>query len=202
MRRTAAVLVGLGLVLTGCGGGTAETAGAGPTGSATRDGSTAAEVSGSAVAPCPDLPTAAPRDDGLPDLTLPCLGDGPEVNLAHLRGVPTVVNVWAAWCTNCDREMPLFADAVDRYGDQVRFFGVHAWAARDYGLRSEADFGVPFPSVHDEDGDRVRKALRATGPPQTFYVDAEGRVVGRKVGEIKSAEEFDELVQANLGVRP
>ena len=150
---------------------------------------------------CPDLEPASPRPDGLPDLELPCLDDGPAVNLADLRGTPTVVNVWAAWCTNCDREMPLFADAMDRAGGSVRFFGIHYKAPRGYAHQSEDDFGVPFASVHDGDGDKVARALRATAPPQTFFVAADGKVVGRKVGEITSQAELDELIQRYLDVR-
>jgi len=150
---------------------------------------------------CPQLDRAQPRDDGLPDLDLPCLEDGPSVNLADLRGTPTVLNVWAAWCTNCDREMPLFADAMDRAGDRLRFFGVHYKATRAQGRTSEDDFGVPFPSAHDGDGDLTVARLRATAPPQTFFVSADGKVVGRKVGEITSQDELDGLVEQYLGVR-
>jgi len=150
---------------------------------------------------CPQLDRAQPRDDGLPDLELPCLEDGPAVNLADLRGTPTVLNVWAAWCTNCDREMPLFADAMDRAGDRLRFFGVHYKATRDQGLASEDDFGVPFPSAHDGDGDLTVARLGAYAPPQTFFVAADGEVVGRKVGEITSQGELDGLVEQYLGVR-
>jgi len=153
-----------------------------------------------ATGPCPDLERVAPRAGGLPDLELPCLGDGPAVRLSDLRGVPTVVNVWAAWCTNCDREMPLFADAVERAGDDVRFFGIHYKATREQGLQSEADFGVPFPSAHDEDGDLVVAAIRAYAPPQTFFVTADGRLAGRRIGEITSQRELDRLVQRYLGV--
>jgi thiol-disulfide isomerase/thioredoxin len=123
------------------------------------------------------------------------------VNLADLRGVPTVINVWAAWCTNCDREMPLFADAVERAGDRLRFLGVHYKAPQDYGLRSVDDFGVPFPSVHEEDGDLVVQRLGAYAPPQTYFVTADGRVAGREIGEITSQQRLDDLVRRYLGVR-
>jgi len=150
---------------------------------------------------CPRLQPAAVRPDGLPDLELPCLEDGPAVNLKDLRGTPTVLNVWAAWCTNCDREMPLFASAMDRADDKLRFFGVHYKATRGQGQASEEDFGVPFPSVHDPDGDRTALALKATAPPQTFFVTADGKVVGHEVGEIESQDELDGLVERYLGVR-
>ena len=150
--------------------------------------------------PCPDVKHVAPRADGLPDLTLPCLGDGPAVRLSDLRGVPMVLNVWAAWCTNCEREMPLFADAAARAGSDLRFLGVHYKATREQGLQSVQDFGVPFPSVQDEDGDRVVKELGAYAPPQTFFVTADGRVAGHKIGEITSQDELDQLIARYLGV--
>lgn len=152
------------------------------------------------TATCPRLDRADPREDGLPDLELPCLGDGPSVRLSDLRGVPTVLNVWAAWCTNCEREMPLFADAERRAGDKLRFLGIHYKASRDDALEAEDRFGVPFASVHDGDGDRVASALRVIGPPQTFFVTADGRVAGREVGEITSRRMFDRLVDRHLGV--
>ena len=192
----AAALVAMALVLSACSTGTADE-------SRSRSAGDARAASGPAAAstaPGPDLEPAAPVDGGLPDLELPCLGEGPALNLADLRGVPTVVNVWAAWCTNCEREMPLFAAARARAGDRVRFLGVHYKAPRDYGLQSEVDFGVPFPSVHDEDGDRVVRELGAYAPPQTFFVAADGRVVGRKIGEIASGRELAVLVEEHLEV--
>ncbi len=150
--------------------------------------------------PCPDVEHVPPRADGLPDLELPCLGDGPAVRLSDLRGVPMVLNVWAAWCTNCEREMPLFADAAARAGSDLRFLGVHYKATREQGLQSVDDFGVPFPSVFDEDGDLVVKELGAYAPPQTFFVTADGRVAGREIGEITSQDELDRLIARYLGV--
>jgi cytochrome c biogenesis protein CcmG, thiol:disulfide interchange protein DsbE len=149
---------------------------------------------------CPQLVHAAPVDDGLPDLTLPCLGRGPAVNLADLRGKPLVLNVWAAWCGNCRREMPLFREAIDRAGHRVAFFGVHYKAPRGFGLQSAHDFGVPFPSVQDSDGDKVVEALHAYAPPVTLFVAADGTLRGREIGEIRSESELEGLVHRYLGV--
>jgi thiol-disulfide isomerase/thioredoxin len=167
-----------------------------------RSGTAHAEASTSAyVLPeCPRLPAAKPVVGGLPDLRLPCLGGGPSVDLADLRGTPTVLNVWAAWCEICNEEMPVLAAGMHRAGDRVRFFGVHYNAAEKYGEQSAADFGVPFASVHDEDGDRVTRGLRVAGPPQTFFVTADGKVAGRKIGAIRSRAELDRLVRRYLGV--
>lgn len=151
--------------------------------------------------PCPELPVAEARADGLPALTLPCLGPGPDVRLSDLRGTPTIINVWAAWCTNCDREMPLFSRLQDEAGARLRLLGVHYKAPREFALRSAAAFDVSFPSVHDEDGDKTAAGLGAPGPPTTLFVTADGRVAGRKIGEIRSFAELSRLVSEHLGVR-
>jgi cytochrome c biogenesis protein CcmG/thiol:disulfide interchange protein DsbE len=150
---------------------------------------------------CPRVKRVAPRADGLPALDLPCLGGGPRVRLSDLRGTPMVLNVWAAWCTICDEEMPQLATGMRRAGDRLRFFGVHYKAPEKYGVQSAADFGVPFPSVHDEVGDRIATALRVAAPPQTLFVTADGRIAGRKVGAITSQAQLDGLVRRYLGVR-
>lgn len=200
----ALLLVASVALLAGCGGDApvAPASPATPSASSAAGGPSAASTTAAArpARACPDLPRAQPVEGGLPPLRLPCLGEGPDVRLSDLRGTPTVLNVWAAWCINCDREMPLFARAVRDYGDAVRFVGVHYKASREAGLTSEDDFGVPFWSVHDEDGDRVARRLRAGAPPQTLFVDADGRVVGRKVGEIRSQREMQDLVERYLGV--
>ena len=150
---------------------------------------------------CPRLAHAEPRKDGLPDLELPCLGKGPAVRLSDLRGVPTVLNVWAAWCRTATARCRCSPTPSSGPATQVRFFGIHYKATQAQGLQAEDDFGVPFPSVHDEDGDLTTKALRPLlGPPQTFFVTADGRVAGREAGEITSSRQLDRLVKRYLGV--
>jgi cytochrome c biogenesis protein CcmG/thiol:disulfide interchange protein DsbE len=190
------------VLVTGCSG---SSDGSSPAGSPSSPsaGTRAAGTTRSAytLPACPRLPHRAVRTGGLPDLRLPCLGGGPEVRLSDLRGTPTVLNVWAAWCSICDEEMPVLADGMRRAGDKVRFFGVHYKAPEKYGERSAADFGVPFPSVHDDDGDRTVAALRTTAPPQTLFYAADGSLKGRKIGAITSRAQLDSLVQRYLGVR-
>jgi cytochrome c biogenesis protein CcmG, thiol:disulfide interchange protein DsbE len=187
-----AALTAAAALLGGCGGsaGSPRTPGA----------TTTRAVAAAALPACPALPSARPRADGLPPLKLDCLGKGPAVRLSDLRGTPLVLTVWAAWCTNCAREAPLFTALHRRAGDRLRFFGVHYKAERAFGLAAARDFGVFYPSVHDADGDRTVKALRATAPPQTFFVAANGRVAAHHVGEITSEAQLESLVAKYLGV--
>jgi cytochrome c biogenesis protein CcmG/thiol:disulfide interchange protein DsbE len=180
------------VLVAGCGGNASQ--------ATTRTAATKAGLDIDAVPPCPVTHHVAPRGDGLPPLTLHCLGAGPVVRLSDLRGTPMVLNVWAAWCTNCAEEAPLFAALHKAAGERVRFFGIHYQAARGYGLRSARDFEMFFPSVHDADGVQTIKALKAPSPPETWFVTADGRVAYRHRGVLTSQQQLDSYVETYLGV--
>jgi thiol-disulfide isomerase/thioredoxin len=120
-------------------------------------------------------------------MTLPCLGPGPDVEMAAHRGVPQLVNVWASWCIPCQREMPLLQAAHDVAGGRVLFLGVDTADSRDSALGFLAATGVTYPQVVDAEG-RYRAALGTPGVPITVVVDGEGRVVHREVGELTPTE--------------
>jgi cytochrome c biogenesis protein CcmG/thiol:disulfide interchange protein DsbE len=182
------------VLVAGCSGGNASRA-------TTRPSALQAGLDIDAVPPCPATSHAAPRNDGLPSLTLPCLGAGPPVRLSDLRGTPMVLNIWAAWCGNCADEAPLFTALHKAAGDKLRFFGVHYQAKRGYGLRSARDFDMFFPSVHDADGAQTEKAFLARNPPQTWFVTADGRVAYRHRGVLTSQRQLDAYVATYLGVK-
>jgi thiol-disulfide isomerase/thioredoxin len=67
-----------------------------------------------------DLPIGATA----PDLKLETL-DGKPANLsAYLGKVPVMIEVWAAWCENCEALAPRILAAKKKYGNQVRFIGL------------------------------------------------------------------------------
>ena len=198
--RLVSLAVLLALAATGCGADATPAA----RGTAGTSGNASARDSSYVLPSCPNLPhrkVSAKGAPALPDLELPCLGSGPAVRLSDLRGTPTVLNVWAAWCTICDKEMPVLGSAMHRAGDRVRFFGVHYKASAAFGRQSAADFGVPFPSVQDADGDRTTLALRVQGPPTTLFYGGDGHLAGRHAGAITSQAEMDRLVRRYLGVQ-
>jgi cytochrome c biogenesis protein CcmG, thiol:disulfide interchange protein DsbE len=180
-------------LVTGCGMGNASQA-------STRTAATKAGLDIDAVPACPATKRVAPRADGLPPLTLKCLGAGPAVRLSDLRGTPMVLNIWAAWCPNCADEAPLLTALHQKAGAKLRFFGIHYQAARGFGLQSARDFDMFFPSVHDGDGAATIKALKAPNPPETWFVTADGRVAYRHRGVLTSQSQLDTYVATYLGV--
>ena len=145
--------------------------------------------------PCP-----AGLGPAMPDVVLPCLGGGSDVELrAQAPGRPTLVNVWASWCAPCAEEAPELVAFHERAGDRVGVVGVLTQDVLNRGLAFSRDFGMRYPSVVDDDGDVLRAF--APGPPVTLFLDAQGRVVHRRSGAFRDLAELEGLVAEHLGVR-
>ncbi|WP_324276988.1 TlpA disulfide reductase family protein [Blastococcus brunescens] len=168
-------------LLAGC--ATAE-----PNVTSARTGPATAEAAPPAPA-CEQLPedTVPAGADALPQLTLPCLGPGPDVDLHRLTGRPTLVNLWATWCGPCREEMPLLQEAYARHGEQVRFLGVDVQDDPEAARWFLDEHGIDYPHAVDADGELLRQ-LGIRGLPVTLALDADGRVVDRAVGQLTSAE--------------
>ena len=147
---------------------------------------------------------AAPADGAvpegaLPQVTLPCLGGGADVDLSTLRG-PMVVNLWAQWCGPCREELPYYQRLHERAGDRVEVLGVDYQDTRpDWALDLLRETGVTFPSVADPGGE-LRVPLRVRGLPGILFVDEDGRLVHQECAVIESYEQLTGLVEQHLGV--
>jgi thiol-disulfide isomerase/thioredoxin len=158
----------------------------------------AKEQAGIADCPAPDSP--APQvEKPLPEVTLPCLGGGRDVDLSTLRG-PMVVNLWAQWCGPCREELPYYQELHERAGDRVRVLGVDYQDTRpDWALDLLDQTGVTYPSVADPAGE-LRVPFRVRGLPGVVLVDAEGEVVHVEFLVIESYDQLAALVDEHLGV--
>ena len=147
--------------------------------------------------------TGEPVEGGLPEITLPCLGGGPDVELSSLRG-PAVINLWQARCEPCRLEMPALEEFHQEYGDQVAVIGIDfndVQPAAALALAEET--GVTYPSVADPGGDLMTEdafAIARRGLPAFLFVDAEGAVTGQASGGVDSVGEVKELVAQHLGI--
>jgi thiol-disulfide isomerase/thioredoxin len=146
-----------------------------------------------ALAALPDCPTttgAGKVDGGLPSLTLPCLGNGPKVDLAKLRG-PIVLNIWAGPCPPCKAEAPLvqqfYAAATGKVGVLGVVDGAYPAESWDDALNASHGLGLHYPSVFDAHGKLIEQ-VHAGGIPITVLVGADGKVAHTKIGQLKAGE--------------
>jgi thiol-disulfide isomerase/thioredoxin len=156
------------------------------------------------IADCAPGAGPAPADDGLPEVTLPCLGGGRDVALSDLKG-PLVINLFAQWCKPCRDEMPLYQRLHDEAGDRVRVLGVDYLDTQPgAALALARETGVTYPLLADPDG-RLRSSLRVSGLPRVVFVDEDGRVTHPEVPSIgvvvRSYDELTGLVAEHLGIR-
>lgn len=192
MRRALVVLAAVAVVAVGCSSGSSPSSVDGSAPPTSGGPTRAALVAAADLAPCPpSTATAAPVTAGLPDVTLSCLGNGPAVHLAGLRGMPAVVNIWGSWCPPCQKEMTYFSREYDAQGSRVRFLGVDTVDSDDSALDFAAHVSPPmrFPSVVDADK-KVLLAVPAAAPPVTLFVTSAGRVVGKHAGAYTSASQL------------
>jgi thiol-disulfide isomerase/thioredoxin len=141
--------------------------------------------------------------DGLPSVTLPCLGGGPDVDLSTLRG-PMVINMWASWCGPCEKEMPVLEAFHQRYADRVAVLGVDVndvYPGRALALAE--DTGATYPSLVDVGGEIFSEkafAVARRGLPAFVFIDEQGAVVGSTNGGVESMAAMKDLVAEHLGI--
>jgi len=133
------------------------------------------------AAPVPLIGSAAP-DFALADL------DGNPVRLADLRGRPVIVNFWASYCASCVEEFPLLKSALAEHkADGLAVVGIvfqdRSEAARSFMSRMQAT----WPAAMDTTGD-VAQAYGIFAPPESFFIDREGRIAGLQIGELSRGD--------------
>lgn len=152
------------------------------------------------VEPCRPA-TGSPVDGGLPDVTLPCFGGGPGVEIGALRG-PMVVNLWASWCGPCREEMPILQRFHERHGDEVPIVGIDYEDPQvEAAMQLVRETGVTYPLLADPQS-RLQGAEpfpARMGLPLFAFVDEDGRA--QVVAEsVDSLDELTDLVEGRLGV--
>lgn len=113
---------------------------------------------------------------------------GDTVRLADLRGKVVVLNFWASWCLACRDEHAALSDVAATYaGQPVQFLGVLYNDVPDKGSAWIAEMGgQTYPSV-DDPGARTAIDYGLYGVPETFFLDATGRVAYKHTGPVTPA---------------
>lgn len=126
---------------------------------------------------------------------------GDTIRLDSLRGQIVVINFWASWCLGCRDEHEDLTRGALRYADSpVKFVGVLYQDQQPSALKWITEMGgQSYPTVDDP---RARMAIDygLYGVPETFILDANGRVAHKQTGPITS-EVLTRIVDSLLAVR-
>ena len=150
-----------------------------------------------------------------PDFRLPALAQGSpsgragaawkraaadgQVSLDELRGTPVVLNVWASWCDPCRAEAKVLERGFKQQGKgDVLFVGLDVQDAREDASDFIRQFGITFPHVRDGGSD-TKRDWGVTGLPETYFIGADGRVVGHVIGTVDVAQLGDGVSAARAG---
>jgi len=112
--------------------------------------------------------------------------DGGEQRLDSGSGEPMVINLWATWCPPCRREMPALVAAQREHPD-VRFILLNQGESADEVRAYLASAGLAPANVLLDPSSSASEAFDARALPTTVFLDAEGRLVERHLGELTAA---------------
>jgi cytochrome c biogenesis protein CcmG/thiol:disulfide interchange protein DsbE len=133
-------------------------------------------------------------DKPLPQFSLPPVRDNQGLASADFKGAPMLLNVFASWCVSCRLEHGLLLqlkqqgvviqglDWKDDAGDAARYL---------------TDNGDPYIKAGNDKSGRTGIDLGVAGVPETFVVDAKGRVRYKIIGPI-AQDDWDNTIKPLL----
>jgi thiol-disulfide isomerase/thioredoxin len=136
-------------------------------------------TSGSPASAAHDAPVA-------PSFTLAPLGSGQRISLSQYRDKPLIVNFWASWCPPCQQETPLLARWYKQQHGQVNLVGLDENDSAAAALKFAHAKGITYP-IGTDTALAAANAYGVTGLPQTFFLNAQHRIVDHVYGAVTEA---------------
>jgi cytochrome c biogenesis protein CcmG, thiol:disulfide interchange protein DsbE len=137
--------------------------------------------------------------DRAPDFELPALDGTGTVRLSDFRGRPVILNFWASWCDPCRDEFPVLKQALREHaGDDLAVVGV---TYKDIPSDSRAfvrKMKAGWPIGEDERGTVGAEEYGVRALPQTFFIDADGKIVDRYFAGLTSEAELESALDKLL----
>ncbi len=100
----------------------------------------------------------------------------------ELEGEVTLINIWASWCVPCRQEHPYLVELGK--DDRFRIFGFNYKDKTENALSFLRELGNSYKAVGVDPSGRAFINWGAYGVPETFVVDAQGKIVYKHVGPL------------------
>jgi len=138
-----------------------------------------------------DLPSVM-LNKPVPSFALdPVKGRDKGLATADLQGHVSLVNIFASWCVPCRAEHPLIMDLAET--GEFPIYGFNFKDDPDAAMNWLAELGDPYARTGADLDGRVAIEWGSYGVPETFIIDAEGRIAYRHVGPMTQTD-IDETI--------
>jgi cytochrome c biogenesis protein CcmG/thiol:disulfide interchange protein DsbE len=135
----------------------------------------------------PNIIGAGEQDKPVPEFDLPPLLDEiPGLATTDFGGEVVMVNVFASWCIPCRIEHPL----ITRLGEEgiVPVWGINYKDEREDAIAWLDNLGNSYKRIGFDLSGRVGIDWGVNGVPETYIIDANGRIRYKHVGPLSRAE--------------
>jgi thiol-disulfide isomerase/thioredoxin len=145
----------------------------------------------------------APLAPELPRLDAGHWLNTPPLSLAALRGRPLLIEFWTFECANCRNTLPWLERIHARYSQQgLTVIAVHTpefdrERNPEAVARAVSQLGIRYPVLIDN-GYVYWRALGNQYWPAFYLIDAGGRVVDRRIGELHAGERRADTFEAAI----
>jgi cytochrome c biogenesis protein CcmG/thiol:disulfide interchange protein DsbE len=125
-----------------------------------------------------------------PPFAVQRLNGAGSASLAEMRGTPVILNFWASWCVACREEALVLQQAHLKYEQQahsVRVIGIAIQDTPEKALAFAKLFGKTYFLALDSAQGEISLNYGLYGVPETFFIDAAGRVAFKQIGAVTPA---------------
>jgi peroxiredoxin len=105
-----------------------------------------------------------------------------SLELSQLRGTPVVLYMWSSQCAPCRADTRLVEATWKRWGPRgVMFAGANVKESAEAARAVIRQYDLTYPGISDRDG-KIAARYGVTALPQTFFISAQGDIVGEVAG--------------------
>ncbi len=131
----------------------------------------------------PRIIPSALIDQPVPTFELPPLEPGKQgFSNTDLIGEVLIVNIFASWCLPCRVEHPLLMELAEQ--GTVPVYGINWKDRQPDAVAWLAELGNPYARIGQDPDNNVGIDFGVYGVPETYVIDAEGRIRFKQVGPI------------------